>query len=438
MSKRGWFVLTAIALGLSLVAAGCGGSKKSSGGGGTTAAPQVKGTLSMVAVWTGAEGAAMKAVFDGFKAKNPGVTIKYKSAKDPGQVLTTAVQGGNPPDMAALPSPGLMKGFVSQGALKPIDFAKSDISSNFSADWVKFGTVNGKLYGLFFKGANKSTVWYNVHAFKDAGVTAPKEWSDLLTDAKTISASGTPAYSIGGADGWTLTDLFENIYLRTAGAAKYDQLSDHKIPWTDPSVKTALTQMAKVLSDSKNINGGASGALQTNFPDSVTAVFTNPPKAAMIFEGDFVPGVVAGQSKAKPVTDYNVFPFPAVDGKGGDFVVGGGDVIVMFKDSPAAEALIKYLATPEAATIWAKLGGYSSPNKNVDPAVYPDDITRTTATALAKATTFRFDMSDLAPAKFGGDAEFTDLQNFLKNPSDVNGAAAKLEKDATAAYKAGG
>jgi ABC-type glycerol-3-phosphate transport system substrate-binding protein len=438
MNKRGWFVLTAIALGLSLVAAGCGGSKKSSGGGGTTAAPQVKGTISMVAVWTGAEGAAMKAVLDGFRAKNPGVTIKYKSAKDPGQVITTAVQGGNPPDVAALPSPGLMKGFVDQGALKPIDFAKSDVAANFSADWLKFGTVNGKLYGLFFKGANKSTVWYNVHAFKDAGVTPPKEWSELLTDAKTISSSGTPAYSIGGADGWTLTDLFENIYLRQAGAAKYDQLSDHKIAWTDPSVKDALKAMAQVLSDSKNINGGASGALQTNFPDSVTAVFTNPPKAAMIFEGDFVPGVVAGQSKAKPVTDYNVFPFPAVDGKGGDFVVGGGDVMVMFKDTPASEALIKYLATPEAASLWAKRGGFSSPNKNVDPSVYPDEITRTTATALAKAATFRFDMSDLAPAKFGGDAEFTDLQNFLKNPSDVNGAAAKLEKDAAAAYKTAG
>ena len=438
MNKRGWFVLTAIALGLSLVAAGCGGSKKSSGGGGTTAAAKVSGSISMVAVWTGPEGAAMQAVLNGFKAKNPDVTIKYKAAKDPGQVITTAVQGGNPPDIAALPSPGLMKGFVTQGALKPIDFAKSDIAANFSADWLKFGTVNGTLYGLFFKGANKSTVWYNVHAFTDAGVKAPTEWSQLLTDAKTISSSGTPAYSIGGADGWTLTDLFENIYLRQAGAAKYDQLSDHKIPWTDPSVKTALTEMGKVLGDSKNINGGSSGALQTNFPDSVTAVFTNPPKAAMIFEGDFVPGVVAGQSKAKPITDYNVFPFPAVNGKGGDYVVGGGDVFVMFKDTPATQALIKYLATPEAATIWAKRGGFSSPNKNVDVAVYPDDITRTTAGALAKASTFRFDMSDLAPAKFGGDAEFTDLQAFLKNPSDVNGAAAKLEKDAAAAYKAGG
>ncbi|TMM12438.1 MAG: hypothetical protein E6F98_08410 [Actinobacteria bacterium] len=41
--------------------------------------------------------------------------------------------------------------------------------------------------------------------------------------------------------------MFENIYLRTFGAAKYNQLSQHKIKWTDPSVKTALTTMAKII-----------------------------------------------------------------------------------------------------------------------------------------------------------------------------------------------
>ena len=437
MSKRAWAVFAALTFALAVVAAGCGGGgdNESKGGGGSTTS-NVKGTVSFIAVWTGPEQQSIQAVFNGFKKKYPNVTVKYKSAKDPGQVITTAVQGGNPPDVAALNSPGLMKGFVDQDALKPIDFAKSDVEANFSADWVKFGTVNGKLYGLFFKGANKSTVWYNVHAFEDAGVEPPTEWSDLLKDAKTISASGTPAYSLGGADGWTLTDLFENIYIRQAGPEKYDQLADHKIPWTDPSVTKALTEMAKITGDTKNIAGGSSGALQTNFPDSVTNVFSNPPKAAMIFEGDFVPGVVAGQSTAKPKTDYNVFPFPAVGGKGGDYVVGGGDVVVMFKDNPAARALVKYLATPEAAEIWAKRGGYSSPNKNVAESAYPDEITRTTATALAKASTFRFDMSDLAPATFGGDAEFTDLQAFLKSPSNVSGTASKLESDAKKAYKA--
>ena len=433
MSKRAWGVFAALALGLSLVAAACGGGGSESSGGGNK---DVSGTISTLAVWTGPEGQAFQAVLDGFHEQYPNVTVKYKSAKDPGQALSTSVQGGNPPDVAALPSPGLMKDFANRGAIKPIDFAKSDIEKNFSKDWVKFGTVNGKLYGLFFKGANKSTVWYNVHSFDDAGVKPPKEWEDLLNDAKTISASGTPAYSIGGADGWTLTDLFENIYLRSAGPAKYDQLAEHKIPWTDQSVKKALNEMAQVYSDSKNIAGGTTGALNTDFPTSVTNVFQpSSPKAAMVMEGDFVPGVAKGQTAAKPDTDYNVFAFPAVDGKGGDYVVGGGDVIVMFKDNPASQALVKYLATPEAAEIWAKKGGYSSPNKNVDPNAYPDEITKTTATALADASTFRFDLSDLQPAAFGGDSMFTALQGFLKNPSNVDGTASTLEKDATAAYK---
>jgi ABC-type glycerol-3-phosphate transport system substrate-binding protein len=387
----------------------------------------------MLAVWTGAEGKSFQAVLDGFKKKNPDVNVKYKAATDPAAALSTAIQGGNPPNLAALPNPGLMRDFANRGAIKPITFARPTVAKNYSRDWVKFGTVNGRLYGVFFKGANKSTVWYNVGAFKNAGIKPPKSWSELLTGAKTLRASGATAYSIGGADGWTLTDLFENLYIRMAGPAKYDLLTVHKIPWTDASVKKTLAQMALVFSDTSNIAGNP---LQTDFPTSVTNVFQpSKPKAAMVMEGDFVPGVAAGQTKAKPKTDYNVFPFPSVNGKGGDYVVGGGDVVVMFKDTPAARALVTYLASPEAAEIWAKRGGFSSPNKNVPASAYADDITRTTATALAKASTFRFDMSDLAPQAFGSQDEFSDLQAFLKNPKDVNGAAATLEKHAKAAYK---
>jgi len=437
MRSRHWGLLFALVLALSVIAAGCGGDDEEGGGAttGAAAAENISGTLSTVAVWTGAEAKAFQQVLDGFKDKYPNVTVKYKGAKDPGQVISTAVQGGNPPDVAALNSPGLMNDFVDQGALKPLEFARGVVAKNYNPDWVKNGVVNGKLYGFFFKGANKSTVWYNTHAFEDAGVEPPKTWEDLLSVGDTLKNSGVPAYSFGASDGWTLTDLFENLYVRQAGPAKYDQLATHKIPWTDQSVKNTLTEMTKVFKDPDNIAGGIQGSLQTNFPDSVTAVFqTQNPKAAMIFEGDFVPGVVAGQTQAKPETDYNVFTFPSVAGKGADYVVGGGDIVVMFKDSPAAKALIRYLASPEAGEIWARQGGFSSPNKNVDVSVYPDEITRTTAGALAEAATFRFDLSDLQPSEFGGDAMFTDLQDFMKN-QNVDATAAQLEKDAAAAYK---
>jgi alpha-glucoside transport system substrate-binding protein len=428
----------------SLALAACGGSDSNnssdnSGGSSTTSGDaNVSGNISVVGIWTAEEQKSFQAVLDGFTAKYPNVKVKYNPAGDNvPTVLSTAVEGGNPPDLATIAQPGLIAEFEKKGALKPLDFAKSEIDANYPPDIAQLGTINGKLYSLVFKAANKSTVWFNVKAFENAGVQAPADWDAFLANAKTLQASGVPAYSIGGADGWTLTDLFENIYLRQAGPEKYDQLTKHEIKWTDQSVKDALAGMAQILGDAQNVVGGKAGALQTDFPTSVTNVFSDPPKAAQVIEGDFVPGVVAGKTKLKPGTGYDVFPFPAI-GDSGNAVVGGGDSLVMFKDTPAGQALVKYLASPEAAEIWVKRGGFSSPNKSVPEDAYPDELTRTTATAIAAADTFRFDMSDLAPAAFGGtpgQGEWKILQDFLANTGDVDGTATKLEAAAAKAYK---
>ena len=420
----------------SLAVAALGGAGAA---GGAAKQPGVSGTISVIAKWTGAEQKSFEAVLAPFKKANPGLTIKYTGAGDNvPQIVSTAVAGGNPPDIATLPQPGLMKQFAERGAAKPITFARGTIAANFAPVWLSLGTVKGKLYGLFFKGANKSTVWYNVQAFKAAGAKAPATFDKFLSTAQTIKASGTPAFSIGAADGWTLTDLFENIYLRTAGGALYDKLSNHQIPWTHFSVKGALRVMSTVIADSANMVGGRAGALQTDFPTSVSNVFQNPAKGAMVIEGDFVPGVVASSTKLKPISGYNVFPFPSIKPATKASVMGGGDVVVMFKDNPAARALIQYLATPQAATIWARRGGFSSPNKNVPASAYSDPLTRATATALAKATLFRFDLSDLQPAAFGataGQGMWKLFQDFVQNPRDVDGIAKKLEAAAAKAYK---
>jgi alpha-glucoside transport system substrate-binding protein len=433
MKRFRWHLAAALALTVGFAAV-------ATAGGAPTQKKGVSGSISIIAKWTGDEQASFNAVLAPFKKANPGVKIKYTGAGDnTPQIVSTAIAGGNPPNLATLPQPGLMKQFAERGAAKPITFARGVIAKNFAPVWLQLGTVNGKLYGLFFKGANKSTVWYNVEAFKNAGVKAPSDFPGFLNVAKTLRASGARAYSISGADGWTLTDLFENIYLRTAGGAKYDQLSSHKLKWTDASVKAALRTMAQIIGDSNNINGGTTGALQTDFPTSVSNVFVNPAKAAMVIEGDFVPGVVATSTKLKPISGYNVFPFPSIKAATKSAVMGGGDVVVMFKDHPAARALISYLATPQAAAIWAKRGGgYSSPNRNVPASAYADALSRKTATALAKATLFRFDLSDLQPAAFGstaGQGLWKLLQDFLAKPSDVKGLATKLVAAGAKGYK---
>jgi maltose-binding protein MalE len=402
----------------------------------------VSGSISFDGIWTGAEAKNFGQVIKAFNKKFPNVKVNYKPVgNNVPTVLATAIAGGHPPDMADIAQPGLVKQFAEQGHLKPINYAKGTMAANFAPAWQQLGSVNGKLYALVFKASNKSLLWYNVPAFKTAGVSAPKTWSQLTKASKTLQASGTPAYSIGGSDGWTLTDLFENIYLRTYGVAKYNALSDHKIKWTDSSVTKALKTMAQIVGTSSNLAGGTSGALTYSFNDSVTNAFGSPPKAAIVFEGDFVAGVILSSTKSKAGTGFNAAPFPAITpGANAGAVEIGGDLLVTFKDTPAIQAFVKFLATADAAKAWVKLGGFGTGNKNVPASAYPDAITRAADAPLGTAKAVVFDMSDEQPASFGattGQGEWGIFQQFLKSPSNVSGIQKKLEAAATAAYKKG-
>lgn len=417
-----------------LILAACGGGDDgaSGGGGGQLQGQQVE----VAATWSGDEQARFAKVLDVFE-KDTGATVSFTSTGDDiATVVGTRLAGGSPPDVALLPQPGLLNDLAARNSLKPIeDIAGTVIDENYAPVWRDLGSVNGTLYGVWFKAANKSTFWYNTAAFDNAGVAPPATWEELQSLAQTVSDSGVTPFSVGGADGWTLTDWFENVYLRVAGPEKYDQLTRHEIPWTDPSVTDALTRLGEVFGQASWLAGGTAGALATDFPRSVSQVFTDPPAAAMVYEGDFVAGQITGETDAELGTDARFFDFPAVGGSD-PAVVGGGDVAVLLTDNPAARQLIAFLATPEAAEAWAAEGGFTSPNQALSLDVYPDDITRRSAEALTGADVFRFDMSDLQPAAFGGtpgQGMWKILQDFLGNPGDVQGTATKLEAARAAA-----
>jgi maltose-binding protein MalE len=438
--KRKWFGIAVIVAALAAGAAYA--SRGSASSSSTSSTNAVSGTVSFDGIWTGSEATAFGDVIKAFNKVYPKVHVNYHSlGNNLPTVLATAITGGHPPDMADIAQPGYVKQLVQQGHLKPISYANSAIASNFGASWRQLGTFSGKMYALPFKASNKSLLWYNVPAFKAAGVTAPKTWAQLIKDANTLKASGTPAFSVGGADGWTLTDLFENIYLRTYGVAKYDALAAHKIKWTDPSVKKALTYMGQIVGNSANLAGGSSGALQYNFNDSVTNAFASPPKAAIVLEGDFVAGVILSSTKAKANSGFNVAPFPSITpGADAGAVEISGDLFVTFRDNPAIEAFVKFLATAKAAEAWAKHGGFATGNHNLSPSALPNAIDRSNQKAVGSAKAVVFDMSDEQPASFGattGQGEWGIFQTFLRNPKNVSGIQSQLEKAASAAYKKG-
>jgi alpha-glucoside transport system substrate-binding protein len=432
---------TALAAGLLVSSAvACGGDDKKESPSGTESAASLKGvSLEVAGAWAagGGEQTNFKKVLDAFSQKT-GAKVTFTSGGDTlVTVLASKIAGGSQPDVAMMPNQAALADFAKKGWAKPLSAdVTAEADKNFSKIWTTFGSVDGKQYGVYFKAANKSLVWYRPAAFQDAGVQPPATWADFTKVSQTLADSGTAAVSVGGADGWTLTDWFENVYLSQAGPDNYDKLAKHEIKWTDPTVKAALKSLAEVWGKKEYLNGGQAGALQTDFPTSVTNTFKTK-KAAMVYEGDFVAGVITNDAKAKVGTDAQVFPFPAVGSTAP--VVSGGDAAAVLKDSPGAQALVKYLATPEAAEIWAKAGGFVSPNKSLSLDVYPDEISKAIAKSVIDAgDNVRFDMSDLAPASFGGTkgaGEWKILQDFLTHPTNVDGTATQLEAAAAKAYK---
>ena len=405
------------------------------------AGPELSGTtVEVVAVWSDAEAAAFDHVLAAFEART-GAAVEFTSTegRDVGAVLDARIARGDPPEVAILPQPGLLQRYAREGAIDPLgDQLAADVRTRYGSQWRRLATVDGELYGVWFKAADKSLVWYSIGAFERAGVVPPDHLDRLDDVAAALAASGTPPFAVAAApeDAWTLTDWFENLYIRLAGPERYDALAEHRLPWTDETVKATLGVLARLIRP-RFIAGGPTSALATRLTDAAAAVFSTTPRAAMVVEGDFVPGVVADVSKAELGVDVDVFPFPEPR-VGGRLVVGGGDVAVQMQRSDAGAALLQFLATGEAGEIWAARGGFISANEDVDLTVYPDDTTRDIARALLEAGDgFRFDLSDLQPVEFGGTTGagmWAALRGFLADPSDIDGTAARLEADAAAAW----
>lgn len=413
------------------------------------------GSVSLWAEWSSGEQAAFTAALSPFESQN-GVTVNYASkGSNIDTVLEAAVSGGAPPDVALIPDPGTLQTLAKQSSIKDLTSILGGLSSNYGSAWNTLGSYNGKLYGVWFKGANKNTIWYNPAQFAAASISStPKTWEELIQDVSTLKAAGVTPFSLCTDIGWPVADFWQNVYLKTAGADKYNALAAHSVKWTDSTVTTAFTTMAQLVGTPSNLAGGLQGSLSNAYPACVDKVFPKAgaqPQAAMVFEGDFVATEITGNSKnytpgttgsggASCTTDpsktpcYNFFDFPAPSANAANSaaIQGAGDVAVMLKDTPQSEALLKYLAGPDGAAIWAHLGGFASPNKKVPASAYPDPVSKGIAQALVGASSFVFSLDDLQ-----GTWEknmWQDLLDFLKNPgsSSISSIETTMDQQATA------
>lgn len=388
-----------------LVLSGC---TTMSGDGTSTATSDSGGVVTIYGTIADTEAQLLEESFVPFEEAT-GIDVQYESSKEFESQIGIRAQGGNPPDVAIFPQPGLFADLASRGFLKPApEGVAANVAEYWSEDWAGYGTVDGTLYGAPLMASVKGFVWYQPALFAELGIEVPGTWDELLDVTQQIRGSSDKApwcagFGSGDATGWPGTDWIEDLVLRQSGPDVYDQWVTNEIAFTDPQIKDAFDAVGTILLDPQLVNAGFGDVLSINsteFGDPAAALVSG--ECALHHQASFFDGFIsdAGGTVA-PDGDVWAFVLPGLEA-GANAVTGGGEIVGAFSDDPDTVAFLEYLSSPEWANARVELGGVISANKGLDPSLASSGILEQAIEILQNpATTFRFDASDLMPGAVG-------------------------------------
>ena len=393
-------------LGITLV--GCAESTDSPGGDSGSQTVRISGGI------TGTEADDLNESFAAF-TEDTGIKVEYTGDKAFEGNIVTKVTGGDAPDIAIVPQPGLLKTLVDTGKVTPApESVSAAVDENWSADWKAYGTFDDTFYAAPMLANLKGYVWYSPASFEEWGVEVPKTWDELITLTDTIKEkSGEAPWCAGfasdAASGWPGTDWIEDLVLRQSGPEVYDSWIAGDVKFTDPEIKDAFDAVGTILLDPEYVNAGFGDVKSINstaFADVAAKVADGTcalTHQASLLSANFLDVQTADGETPTVAPDGDVYAFLLPGMTEGELQVeGGGEFVAGFSDDDATVQVLEFMASPEFADARVELGGVISANKNADPTLASSEFLQEAMTVLQDDTTvFRFDASDLMPSTVG-------------------------------------
>jgi raffinose/stachyose/melibiose transport system substrate-binding protein len=271
-----------------------------------------------------------KKVVSDFEAAT-GAKVNIVTVPDPyEQDLQTKVASGDKPDLAFWqPTASELTSLNATNNLQSLD----------GAPWVtKFkpalqditGILNGKRYAALISSPAVEGVYYNKQVFEKNGITSlPKNFDEMIADAKTIKAKGgTPFYEMG-ADRWA-TQWWVQVQLADAAkAGLWDRVNKNQEKFTDPTILNAI-KAYKGLVDQGLFNSNITSA---TFADQGKALLAGD--AAMVIQVNSFFSELQSMAKTDELNQkIGFFPI-SPSGNVGTFIPDQSNSLVAFKTGDA-------------------------------------------------------------------------------------------------------
>ena len=430
-TKRGLKLVPALSVAsIGLLLAGCSGGADPNDPNAQGGETQVADSVGVVDVYgrvTGTEAELLEKSWADWSEEN-GIKIRYTGDKNFESQLGIKVQGGDTPDLAVFPQPGLLEATVASGKVQKLpEGAQAEVGKNWSEDWQNYGKVDGVQYGAPLMASVKGYIWYSPKQFEEWGVSVPKTWDEMTAlgteiTKKTDEPAWCAGFASGEASGWPGTDWIEDAVLRQSGTEAYDKWVSGELEFTSPEITSAFDSVGEILLDPKQVNAGYGDVKSINataFGDIGTAVAKGT--CPLTHQASFLEGFILDAKNADGETptvapDGDVWAFIAPQFNEGDptSVVGGGEFVAAFSNDEDTAKVQEYLASADWANSRVKLGGVISANSGLDPENASSDLLRSAVELLQDpSTTFRFDGSDLMPKSVGADSFWKGIVDWI-------------------------
>jgi glucose/mannose transport system substrate-binding protein len=363
--------LALIVLMVLAVAAYAGGGQESGGGTATGSGP-VSGKLEIFSWWTrGGEADALLALIDLYNKKYPQVevinaTVAGGAGFNAKAVLTTRMQGGDPPDTFQIHAGQELIGtWAGTGLLEPVNFIfeQNNWLSVYPKDIITIlSSKDGKIWSVPPNVHRVNVLWYNKDVVERAGLGQPKSFDDFFSMAEKLKARGIIPLAHGDKEIWVSTTLFENVLLGALGADGYRGLFDGKIRWDSAQTRKAVELFLRVL-DYANSDHAA-----LNWDESADLMIAG--KAASHIMGDWAEGYF----KTKGFSPTDKLGWVPSMGSAGTFnaVSDSFCLPVKVKNRRAVIEWLKLIGSKEGQDVFNPIKGSIPPRTDCNVSLYDE------------------------------------------------------------------
>jgi multiple sugar transport system substrate-binding protein len=263
-------------------------------------------------------------------------------------------------------------------------------------------------------------VFYRKSVFDKNGFEVPKTSDDLTSLMQDMKGKGITPFAFGDKDGWPAMGTFDILNMRLNGFDYHMKLMAGDEKWDSAEVKNVFSTWRDLLPYHQ------ADPLGRTWQEAATSMGKG--EAGMYLLGTFLTDAIPDVQD-----DLDFFTFPTLDASIGsdalDAPIDGFCLASGGPDQDAGKEMLKWLGTPEAADAAnAKADApFIAANQNASTKSYTA-LYKKSAEVVGAAKNIAQFLDRDTNSDFASTVVIPSLQDFLKNPDDIDGVTSSLQQ----------